>query len=181
MDIVNLLNYFGIAPNTLTPLVLVWGVGFFIIAKYLKENIEPIKKSISRITNSIVEIQTLLKVNNIPLNHLLIEAPGSPLQPTEYGAKIIKESGLEKILDQKKESLIKALRDSLHGDYTDYDAQETARKVLISLKSDPIMNPVKEYAYKNALDVEIILRVGGLWLRDDFLGQPRKLAIKEKE
>ncbi len=178
MDIVNLLNYFGIAPNTLTPLILVWGAGFFIIAKYLKENIEPIKKSITRITGSIIEIQTLFKDRGVSLDHLLTEAPGSPLQPTEYGAKIIKESGLEKILDQKKESLIKSLRDSLHKDYTDYDVQETARKILISFKSDSIMNPVKEYAYKNALDVEIILRVGGLWLRDDFLGQPRKLAIK---
>ncbi|MBI4990694.1 hypothetical protein HZB96_01215 [Candidatus Gottesmanbacteria bacterium] len=147
--IISLLNYFGITPTTLTPLVLVWGVGFFIIAKYLKENIEPIKKSIARINNAIIEIQTLFKMNNIPLNHLLTEAPGSPLQPTEYGARIIEESGLKKILDENKEYFLTKLRNSLPKEhYTDYDVQETARKTLTSLKDDPMMNPVKEYAYK---------------------------------
>lgn len=32
---------------------------------------------------------------------------------------------------------------------------------------------------KNGLDVEVILRVGGLWLRDDFLGQPRSISKKK--
>lgn len=179
-NIISLLNYFGIAPNTLTPLLLFGIIGFFIFTKYLKENIEPIRKSITRINNAIIEIQTLFKDRGIPLNHLLIEAPGSPLQPTEYGAEIIKESGLEKILNDRKKFLINKLRNSLAKDYTDYDVQETARKVLISLKDNSMMNPVKEYAYKNALEVEVILRVGGLWLRDDFQNQPRKLAKKEK-
>jgi len=31
------------------------------------------------------------------------------------------------------------------------------------------------------MDIEVILKVGGLWLRDDFLGNPRKInESKEK-
>ncbi len=68
------------------------------------------------------------------------------------------------------------LKKQLVENYTEYDVQEKARNLLIAQKDDSIMNPVKEYAYKNGLNVEIILKVGGLWLRDDFLGIPRQIG-----
>ena len=62
--------------------------------------------------------------------------------------------------------------------YTDYDVQEKSRELLVLLSNNSIMNPVKNYAYNEGTSTEYILRVGGLWLRDDFLGQPRK--VKEE-
>lgn len=173
-EIFELLKYIGITPDKITPFLI---LALFIVI-ILDRKLNPLNRAIRRISNAIIEIQTFLRGAGVPLDHLLTEAPGSPLRPTEYGAMLIRESGLEKILDENKESLLKNLKNSLPKDYTEYDVQETARNVLLSLKEDAMMNPVKEYVYKNALNIETILRVGGLWLRDDFLEQPREIAKK---
>jgi len=175
-DIITWLTYFGITPAQVTPLLI---FAMFAVI-YLGFKFNPILKSIKRITNSIVEIQTVFKIAGVPLDHLLTEGPGSPLQPTGVGINYIRESGLEKILDEKKDVLLQKLKGELPKDYTDYDVQETSRKVLLSLRDDPMMKPIKDYAFKNALEVEIILRTGALWLRDDFLGVPRGVAKKSE-
>lgn len=172
MDILGWLNYLGITPDKLLPLAILAFLGVL----FLNNKLNPLNKAVRRISNAIIEIQTIFKTVGIPLTHLLTEAPGSPLRPTDWGVKLIQESGLEKILNENKERFVNELKNSLPKDFTEYDVQETARNVLISLKNDPIINPIKEYAYKNALDIDIILSTGGLWLRDDFLGQPRKIS-----
>ena len=176
IDIAGLLSYLGITHDKITPFLLL-GLGMII---FFNRSLNPIHKAIRRLTNAMIEIQTIFKKNGLSLDHLLTEAPGSPLRPTEYGATLIREGGLEKILNENKESLLKNLKNSLPKDYTDYDVQETARNVLLSLKEDAMMNPVKEYVYKNALNIETILRVGGLWLRDDFLNHPREIAKRSE-
>ncbi len=104
-----------------------------------------------------------------------LEAKGSPLNPTELGWKYIKESSLENIVDrEKKDWLLEKLKDSLGKNYTDYDVQETARRLLVSMKDDPIFKPVKEYAFSNGVDADIILLLGGLLLRDNFLNHPHQ-------
>lgn len=140
----------------------------------LKEEILPFRN----IANAIVEIQTIIqdKWKGITMQYTLTEQGSSPLRPTEYGVKLIKDSGLEKILDANKETLCIKLRASLSKDHTEYDVQENARNLLIELKDDPMMKPVKEYVYNYPIEIDIILRTGGLWLRDDFLEQPRQAA-----
>ncbi len=169
-DFVNLAQFLGLTPSSIFPLILLGGVVIWVGYKF----ISPIKKSIRRISNACIEIQTIFENNGTVLRHHLVEAPGSPLQPTPYGEKLIKESGLEKILDEQKGVLIAELKKQLAESPTEYDVQEKARGLLIAQKDDSIMNPVKEYAYKNGLNVEIILKAGGLWLRDDFLSTPRQ-------
>lgn len=110
-----------------------------------------------------------------------VSASASPVQPTELGARYIKESGLEKILDERKTSLCDNLKNSLPQNYAEYDVQETARRVMLSLKDEPMMRPVKEYAFKEGVEVEVILGVGALWLRDDFLKLPRGITKTEKK
>lgn len=110
-----------------------------------------------------------------------VSASASPVQPTELGARYIKESGLEKILDERKISLCDNLKNLLPQNYVEYDVQEVARRVMLSLKDEPIMRPVKEYAFKEGVEVEVILGVGALWLRDDFLKLPREINKTEKK
>lgn len=141
------------------------------ISKSIKDEINPFRN----MANSITEIQTILrnKFEGINIFHTLVEKGNSPLNPTEYGASLIKDSGLEKVLNDNKELLCTKLKASLPKNPTEYDVQEKSRELLISLQNDIIMNPVKEWVYNNPIDIKIILRVGGLWLRDDYLGQPR--------
>jgi|SRR3989344_4301014 len=170
-EFLGFLNYFGITPDKMTPL-------FVLGAIFVLFFIRPITKNLRRIGNAIIEIQTIMVNNNVSLSHLLTESPGSPLNPTEYGEILIKESGLERILDENKERLFSELKNTLPQQYIEYDVQEVARKVLISLKDDPIMVSVKKYAYTKGISVETILNTGGLWLRNDFLKKQRGVNKK---
>ena len=163
-------------PDKTFPLLLLGGVIIYFGYKF----ISPIKKSVARITNACIEIQTVFENSGVPLRHHLVEAPGSPLQPTEYGKQLIEDSGLTKILNDKKDFLKTELNKILPPGNTEYDVQEKARELLLRLKNEEIMTPVKKYAYDNGLNVDIILKTGGLWLRDDFLSIPRKIQ-QEKE
>ena len=116
--------------------------------------------------------------HGLVINHSMTEVSGSPLKPTQYGAQLIKDSGLEAVLNEYRETLCEKMRVLLQEGYTEYDVQEQARNLLLSLKDEPMMRVVKEYVYSNPTDIEVILRTGGLWLRDDFLNQPRGVASK---
>ncbi|MBI4118747.1 MAG: hypothetical protein HY452_00605 [Parcubacteria group bacterium] len=154
------------------------------IADTINKELSPFKSIGINITNAIVEVQTILRnrFKGVNIVHGLVERGSSPLNPTEYGARLIKDSGLEKILEDNREFLCTKLKASLPRDYTEYDVQEKARELLLFLKDDPILNPVKNWIYHNpVIDIEIILKAGGLWLRDDFLGHPRKIAENKDE
>ena len=172
----------GICVFFFSLLAVIWK-GKSEIADTVKKEIAPLQRTNLCVVGAITEIQTIIqqKYKGLLLNHKLVESSGSPLNPTEYGASLIKESGLEKILDDNKELLCTKLKASLPQDYTEYDVQEHARNLLVSLQDDPIMKPVKNWIYNNPIDIEIILRVGGLWLRSDFLNQPRKTNINEQD
>jgi|GEM_PF-1396741 len=143
----------------------------------LKKASEKMNRVVGNMTLAITEVQTILKSKfpGLEITQSLLEKPGSPLAPTEQGASILKESGLEKVLDDNKEALQIRLRASLPDPYTDYDVQENARKLLNSLKDDPMMIAVKDWVYANPMRLDILLNLGGLWLRDDFLGHERKI------
>lgn len=168
----------GIAVFFFSLLAVIWK-GKSEIAAAIKDEISPFRN----IANAITEIQTIIrsKFKGINIIHTMTEQGSSPLNPTEYGAYLMRESGLEKILNENTELLCTKLRASLPNDYTEYDVQEKARQVLLDLKDDQIMNPVKEWVYQNPTEIETVLRTGGLWLRDDFLKQPRKISEKQKE
>ncbi len=168
-SIINILNYFGITPDRLAPLAILGAIIFFVLNYSLKS----FKATVNKIRDAIIEIQSIFKMQGLELTYKVLEAPGSPVRPTKVGADLIKTSGLEKILNENKEFLSVELKKILPPNYADYDVQEKARDLLVSLSDNSLMNPVKDYAYNQGTSAENILRVGGLWLRDDFLGQPR--------
>ena len=106
-----------------------------------------------------------------------VEGAGSPLNPTQKGKKWLDDSGLSNIIDNsKKEWLLNELKKQLPKNYTDYDVQITARRLMVSLRDDEAIKPIKEYAFDNGIDIEIILRLSGLLLRDNFLNVPHKVS-----
>ena len=160
----------GFAPDKIAPFLVLLLVLIFLFNKRFKS----IEITIKKIKEAIIEMQTIFRNKDCDIVYSLIEGKGSPLRPSQYGATLIKESGFEKILDENKEFLSRELKKLLPSDYSDYDVQEKARQVLLDLKDNPMMRPVKDYVFEEALSIETILRTGGLWLRDDFLGNPRK-------
>ncbi len=166
----------GILVFFLGLLAIIWK-GKKEIADTVKEELSPYKNMNNRVINAITEVQTVLrnKYKGVNISHNLMETSGSPLGPTEFGAQMIKDSGLEKILNDNSETLCIKLKAALPKEYTEYDVQEKARELLMSLKDDPMMIPLKRWVYEHPSDITLILKVGGLWLRDDFLKVPRRV------
>jgi len=106
-----------------------------------------------------------------------LETPGSPVNPTQKGSTWLVESGLQNIIDgdQYKSMLLEKLKAILPPNHTEYDVQEKASEVLLSFKDAAMMGEVKEYAFQNGLEYDLILRLGRLLLRDNFLGWPHKI------
>lgn len=91
----------------------------------------------------------------------------SPLSLTDLGKELIKESGLEKILETEKNTLISLLNKM--NPKTKYDVQEMARSLMDNLKEYPAFEPVKTYAFNTGKDFGQILRAGAIPLRDFYL------------
>ena len=174
-EIITILNYLGVTHDRALPFLLL------IIAMVIVNDVftAPIKTSLIRIKNAIIEMQTIAVQEGIAIRHHLVETAGSPVAPTEYGRQLIVESGLEQILNKYAVYLRERLDAKIIATRTKYDVQEAARALLIELKRDKIMNPVKQYAFDQGIDVDVILKAGGLWLRDDFLGRQRTVHTIE--
>jgi len=177
---------YTILSSAVTALVFVAGWSVTVGRKLqimddLKDGLEKIKKDIDKIRE---DIKMLIdRVSKLEGKMEGVIGRSSPLSPTALGARYIKESGLAAILDDKgeKELLREKLKADLPKNYSDYDVQESSRRILFSLKDDPMMRPVKEYAFQNGLEVEVILGAAALWLRDDFMGVSRKISPEKEE
>lgn len=136
--------------------------------KWIKNEIKWIKEQIDKIWDSSKVGQS---------RKMGAEGAGSPVNPTELGWKYLRESGLADIVDkEKREELLNFLKKSLAKNYTDYDVQEMARRVVVSIEDISVIKPIKDYAFQNGLDADMILRLGGLLLRDNFLGREHQTA-----
>ena len=90
----------------------------------------------------------------------------SPLTLTEKGTKLLKESGVEAYIEKNKDTLIKKFDDSI----SPLDIQEKAKKVMNEEIQKSIA--IKNYIYKEGEELESVVRVAGIALRD--------AVIKEK-
>lgn len=158
------INYFlGIIATLLT---LAWVASRKFSA--IETSINWIKRELGRIWESMSAVES--RLTGMESRIAGAEGNKSPLNPTQLGWKWLNESGLAKIIDEEKKTwLLQNLRNSLPPDYTDYDVQEVARRVVVSLKDDSLIKDVKQYAFEHGIDIEILLRLGGLLLRDNFL------------
>lgn len=172
-DFFGLLNYLGITPSTAIPLIIFGLIAYIIFSKKITKHINPLNKNLDSIKLAVVEIQTIFSTSGKLIKYSLTETSNSPLQPTEFGLELLKKSGMEGYVKTNRESLIKKvkekLKERLKKDYTAYDVQEQSIKLMIELKDTNLLNTIKEFAFKNGIDIEIILRLGGLMLRDEFL------------
>jgi uncharacterized protein YihD (DUF1040 family) len=91
----------------------------------------------------------------------------SPLSLTEYGRKLVKESGFEKIFEEHKDELVQMLNKL--SPQTAYDVQEVSRSFMDGLDNYEPFAPIKEYAFKTGSDFKQILRAGAIMMRDYYL------------
>jgi hypothetical protein len=102
----------------------------------------------------------------------------SPLSLTEFGQKLVDESGLGGIFEGVKDDLVEKLEE-LDPD-SQYDVQEKARALMDSLDGYEPFKQVETYAFEHGKDLNQILRAGAILLRDYYFKKHPEI-IDEKE
>ena len=88
----------------------------------------------------------------------------SPKKITEVGMHMLVESKLKELIDKNKDEFIKKIE--ARKPSTDYDIEQLAIDIMMSLSEDPRMEPTKQYAFQNGKDLNLMLLASGIYLRD---------------
>ncbi len=91
----------------------------------------------------------------------------SPIELTEFGKRLLKESDFYSIFEKHKNNLVNKL--TRFSPATKYDVQEKSRELMNSLNDCEAFKPLKTYAFNNGKDFGQILRAGAIPLRDYYL------------
>ena len=130
-------------------------------------------------TTAIVEMQTHMTSSGFQISNKLAYTSKSPLKLTDWGEKIMKESGFSYAImhPEKRATLIKLVK--AKDPQTNYDIQQYSMDVMFELAevNDPIAIPLKEYAYKEGITLEILLNSAGIMLRDEVM---KEINFKDK-
>jgi hypothetical protein len=127
------------------------------------EDIDEIRDEIREIRDKVIASETLLKERE-PLTKRR-----SPVDLTDRGTRILRDSGGRKFVDDNYPELKQAVE--RHNPATSYDIQEWSRKVIDELKQDSRLNPLKEYLFKEGLEISAAVEVLGIYLRNKILAE----------
>lgn len=128
------------------------------------ENISDIKKENRETRDKVIACETSLKEREPLMKRK------SPVSLTDRGNIVLNESGGKSFIDSIYEELKKQVEDK--NPKTSYDIQEYSKEVVDGLKGDIRINNIKEYLFKEGMELEEIISVLGIYLRD--------LILKEK-
>lgn len=195
--IIKCLEYFGITPENAGKYFMF--VSFFIGSMYyllkkqlapMKENIKEVNKSINHIEKYLIRISEYWRTKqpkSFTAIYKQLEEKASPVKSTGLGEKILKESGLKKVIDDNKERFIKKIE--LLKSKTAYDVENNAFDVLFEESSNDSFNVIKNWLYENPeyeynnnvkfiVDLTMVVRIGRIYLRDLYLDKHKELIKK---
>lgn len=124
-------------------------------------DIGDIKREQKEVRDKVIACETSLKERE-PLTR-----KKSPVTLTSRGERVLNDSGGKKFVDDNYPELKTKVESKSPS--TSYDIQETSKQVIEELKEDTRINPIKEYLFKEGMDISEILNVLGIYLRDKFL------------
>ena len=91
----------------------------------------------------------------------------SPIHLTPKGREILDKSGAKSIIDNKKNK--KKILDKICSEgktKTAYDVQEKTKQVIKDMANESMFIPLKNYAFTQGIDLEILLNIVAIYFRD---------------
>jgi len=170
MDI-NILNLIvSLVISLITAIIAVciaWGK-FTQGLKDLKERFNKVEVKVDRLGERMANIEGRMGVG--------YTSPSSPVHLTEKGEKVLIESKAKEILDKKenREKVLDRIKAESRPN-TAYDVQEKTKQAIRELADDQMFIPVKDYAFRQGVDLSIILDIVAIYFRDIAL---KKLGFK---
>ena len=133
-------------------------------------DIGKIEAELKEIRDKVIACETSLKEREP------ITKRKSPVTLTERGSKILAESGGRIFIDSNYPELKKKVEDT--KPQTSYDIQETSHAVIDGLKDDTRINGIKEYLFKEGMELSEMVDVLAIYLRDKIL-EERHIAVED--
>jgi len=124
-------------------------------------DIGEIRKEEREIRDKVIACETSLKERE-PLTKRK-----SPVTLSDRGNHVLTESKGKDFVDSNYEELKLAVEKT--NPQTSYDIQESSRQIMDNLRDDARINPIKEYLFKEGMELEDIIVVLGIYLRDKIL------------
>ncbi len=156
---------------TVVQIIVAGGVGYasavFKIGQYtqkvktLEEDNKTTRTELKELLIKVTECSTSLKERE-PLGK-----KRSPVALTERGNKVLTESGGQKFIEDNLNELKEKVE--LKNPKTSYDVQEYSKVVIEELTTDERINNMKEYLYKEGMELDDLIFVLGIYLRDKVL------------
>jgi hypothetical protein len=141
--------------------------------EYIKKDVNEIKPDLKNVREKVSGI--VPKVEKLWEKNFTYNS--SPVSLNKKGKKLLKESGIDKIIDSKKKKLCDFIINK--KPQTAYDVQELSKETIkLILKDKKISKKLKNLAYQEGVGIEEILFVGAIYLRDIAL---KKCGFKLKD
>ena len=165
MDIIPVLQYFGITFSSVTPLVVVGGIGMSCVFRHTK----PMRESIDAIKNNVTAISSFLSTTHRDGFPSSILKAMSPYQIQKDGYTILRESQMISILSvgENKNNIF---------DYIDAQAPKTKldveRQALVAFNlflDDEAFSPIKTYLYNHSETRTFFAFLAAVYIRDMYL------------
>ena len=128
------------------------------------KDIDDLKKDCKKLLSHVDIIKTHL-VTNAGLNAGLF-GPGSPLKLLEPGIRLLRLSGFIKIYHDNKDWFIKEV--AKYNIKTLSDLDEASFKLMEICRDNEKFADLKEIAFLNGVNVDTLLRVLSIYLRDEL-------------
>ncbi|HVF73693.1 MAG TPA: hypothetical protein VM938_01485 [Acidimicrobiales bacterium] len=150
-----------------------------VIGKY-RERVDTLRRDFDRLNEKCEGMKSQLdqlaefKLNTQKFIDSKIYQQGSPLNLTDYGQKLVAESGFAQIFPSVRDELVLMLEKQ--SPTSQYDVQEKARALMDGLTGYEPFKPIEQYAFNSGSDFGQILRAGAILLRDYYFERHPELV-----
>lgn len=167
MDWITLLSSVGVS------LLGAIGTSFLTLGKYkekadqLEERDKENRKDIKQLTTSVAVLDERIQNIQKSIDNLAKSAQShSPVQLTEKGWKMVKDSGAYDIFEKNKEKYLAELE--AQKPRSQYDTQDKAYRIMSNKFNSSEFKPIQSWAFNNGKTVDEIVRILGYPLRDYY-------------
>jgi hypothetical protein len=177
-------EYIVFIANLVLSAAVAAGTAVYVIGQY-KAKVDRVitdqEKCDTKRTEMKTELDKLLefKVSTQKFIDSKLYTAQSPLNLSDFGTKLIKESGFLDIFETVKDDLV--LKLEVLKPSTQYETQEKSRALMDELTEYVPFRPIAKYAFDHGIDLSQILRAGAILLRDYYFEKhPEVVNPKEQ-